>query len=292
MAEKGKRPTHVGIILDGNRRFAKRIMAKPWMGHEWGFKKFKQSFEWAVDLDIKEFTLYCFSMQNFNRPKEEFDHLMDIFRRAAKQALENKDVHEKKIRVNPIGRWHLFPKDVVEALTELKEKTKDYDKYCVNLCMAYGGREEIMELANPLQPESPGRPVLVGGGTFSANPASMAAGLATMDALRKKQNSIYELLAARGDAMREGIIERFKACGLPVACTGKGSLFMTHILKGEDDGISSPRDIAEKTHASMADGELKVALLNHGVFSMHGGAELYKCEDCHNSHASGARYEE
>jgi len=138
----------------------------------------------------------------------------------------------------------------------------------------YGGREDIMELANPFQPESPGRPVLVGGGTFSANPATMAAGLATMDSLRKQQSSLYNLLATRGDAMRKGIEERFKAIGLPAACTGMGSLFMTHILKGDDDLITSPGDIAEKTHSRVADRELKISLLNHGVYTMHGGGAI------------------
>lgn len=145
MEKHNPMPKHIGIILDGNRRFAKRLMAKPWMGHEWGFKKFEDLFKWCKELDIKELTLYCFSMQNFNRPKQEFDHLMDIFRRAAEEAMTNKDVHNYKIKVNPIGRWHLFPEDVVEALTKVKEMTKDYSDYTINLCMAYGGREEIVD---------------------------------------------------------------------------------------------------------------------------------------------------
>ena len=65
--------------MDGNRRFAKRLMIKPWKGHEWGAKKLIKVLEWCRDYDIKELTVYTFSVQNFNRPKEEFDYLMNIF---------------------------------------------------------------------------------------------------------------------------------------------------------------------------------------------------------------------
>ena len=62
-------PQHIGFILDGNRRFAKRHMLKPWKGHELGVKKTEQVFEWCRDLGVKEATLYCFSIENFNRSK-------------------------------------------------------------------------------------------------------------------------------------------------------------------------------------------------------------------------------
>ena len=65
-----KIPRHVGVIIDGNRRFAKRLMMKPWQGHEWGAKKFERLLEWSMELGIKELTLYVFSLENFNRPKE------------------------------------------------------------------------------------------------------------------------------------------------------------------------------------------------------------------------------
>lgn len=138
-------PKHIGIILDGNRRFAKRLMMKPWEGHKLGFEKLKKLFQWCKELDIKELTLYCFSMQNFNRPKREFDFLMKIFDEALKEALTNEDIHKNRIRIKVIGRWRLFPENVQEGIKKVMEATKDYDNYQVNLAMAYGGREEVTD---------------------------------------------------------------------------------------------------------------------------------------------------
>jgi len=142
---QGNYPKHVGIILDGNRRFAKKLMLQPWKGHEWGAKKVEDLFTWCNELGIKELTLYAFSMQNFNRPKEEFDYLMKIFSEFFDSAKTNKTIHEKGIRVRFLGRINLFPKEVYDKMTELAETTKDYDSYTVNFAMAYGGREEIVD---------------------------------------------------------------------------------------------------------------------------------------------------
>jgi len=140
-----KVPMHIGIILDGNRRFAHRLMLKPWKGHEWGARKLEKLFEWCNELDIKELTLYAFSVQNFNRPKEEFEYLMDLFRKEFDNYKDNPNIHEKKIRINVIGRIWMFPKDIQEKMHEIMEKTKNYSDHIVNFAMAYGGREEVMD---------------------------------------------------------------------------------------------------------------------------------------------------
>src|SRR3989338_9612252 len=95
-------PKSIGVILDGNRRFAKRLMLKPWKGHEFGAKKVEELFEWCKELGIKEVTLYCFSVQNFSRPKEEFDYLMDLFRKEFDKP-RNDDLPEREqIGINVI----------------------------------------------------------------------------------------------------------------------------------------------------------------------------------------------
>ena len=145
MEKNNAAPKHIGIVLDGNRRFAKRLMKEPWKGHEFGAEKVEKLLSWCKELGIKELTLYAFSMQNFSRPKQEFDYLMKLFLEFFEKAKNNKTIHDNKIRINFIGRIELFPKEVYSKMLELTEATKDYSDYLVNFAMAYGGREEIVD---------------------------------------------------------------------------------------------------------------------------------------------------
>ena len=138
-------PKHIGIILDGNRRFARRLMKKPWEGHSLGFDKVKKLLGWCSKLGIKEVTLYCFSIQNFNRPKKEFNYLMNQFERAFNEVAESKEVHENRIRINAIGRIHLLPEKVQKAIRKAENATKNYKDSMMNIAIAYGGREEIVD---------------------------------------------------------------------------------------------------------------------------------------------------
>ena len=138
-------PKHIGIILDGNRRFARRLMMKPWKGHEWGAKKIEQLLTWASDIGIKELTLYAFSIQNMNRPKHEFDFLMDLFKKEFLRLEKDPRVMKEDIRINIIGRLNLLPKDLNELFQRIMEKTKHHKKFVVNFAIAYGGREEVID---------------------------------------------------------------------------------------------------------------------------------------------------
>jgi len=140
-----KNPEHIGIILDGNRRFAKRLMLEPWKGHDFGYEKIRKLLNWCRELNIGEITLYCFSIQNFNRPKKEFDYLMGVFERAFKDLLKDKDVHKYKVRINFIGRSYLLPKNIQKLIKKAVDLTKGYNGYKVNIAIAYGGREEIVD---------------------------------------------------------------------------------------------------------------------------------------------------
>jgi tritrans,polycis-undecaprenyl-diphosphate synthase [geranylgeranyl-diphosphate specific] len=146
-------PKHIAIILDGNRRLAKRLMMKPWKGHEWGAEKVRKLIDWADELGIMELTLYTFSIQNFNRPKDEFDYLMRLFQKEGEDLLNDPKLMERQIRINFIGRIHLFPKTVSEVMQQLMEKTKENGRMIVNFAMAYGGREEVIDATKKIAEE-------------------------------------------------------------------------------------------------------------------------------------------
>ncbi len=138
-------PKHIAIILDGNRRFSKRLMLKPWKGHEWGAKKVEELLDWIHDFKIKELTLYAFSIDNFNRPKKEFDYLMNIFKNQYIKTIKDPRIKKYGMRINFIGRLYMFPKDVQESMYNLMESTKNNKMFILNIAMAYGGREEVID---------------------------------------------------------------------------------------------------------------------------------------------------
>lgn len=140
----------MGIILDGNRRWAKKHGWKPWRGHEEGSKKLEQLLDWLLELGIKEVSLYCFSIQNFSRNELEKKYLFDIFRKEIERLINDKKIDENKIKVRFTGRISMFPLDMQEKMKELMEKTKDYGQHIVNFAMAYGGREEIVDTVNKM----------------------------------------------------------------------------------------------------------------------------------------------
>ncbi|MBR9705577.1 di-trans,poly-cis-decaprenylcistransferase [Candidatus Pacearchaeota archaeon] len=148
--DKENMPQHVGIILDGNRRFAKKLMLEPWKGHELGADKIKQVFEWVKDIGVKELTLYCFSLENFDRPKREFDFLIKTFKKEFKRLKKDSQVHEEKIKIKFVGQIELFDQELQESIKDVENATKNYDNYTVNFALAYGGRQEIIHAIKEL----------------------------------------------------------------------------------------------------------------------------------------------
>jgi tritrans,polycis-undecaprenyl-diphosphate synthase [geranylgeranyl-diphosphate specific] len=138
-------PKHVGIILDGNRRFAKRLMLKPWKGHEWGAEKVEKVLEWGNELGVRELTLYTLSLENFNRPKTEFNYLMELFKKEFKRLSKDPQLQEKEIRINFIGRLWMLDEELQQILKGISNKTKNNSKFTVNFAIAYGGRQEVVD---------------------------------------------------------------------------------------------------------------------------------------------------
>src|SRR3989344_5639424 len=140
-----KIPYHLAIVLDGNRRLAKRLMLKPFKGHEYGAKKVSELLDWCKEYGIKELTLYAFSIENFDRPKQEFDFLMDLFEKEFKKVKHDERIYDEKVKINFIGRIDMFPEKVKKQMKDLMVSTKNHSNFIVNFAMAYGGRAEIID---------------------------------------------------------------------------------------------------------------------------------------------------
>ncbi len=142
---------HVGVIVDGNRRFARKVLGHPFKGHDAGSEKVELLIDWAKELGIKELTLYVFSMQNFKRPKKEVDYLFELFEKKFSELSDKKEkLKEKGIKINFVGRLYLLPKKVQDKAMKLKEDTKENNSLTVNFAMGYGGREEIIDAAKKM----------------------------------------------------------------------------------------------------------------------------------------------
>ena len=97
------------------------------------------------EMGVKETTFYCLSLENFNRPKIEFDYLMKLFEKESKELFENKMLEEEKMRINFIGRLYMFPKSLQEVMKNLMDKTKDNKLFTFNFAIGYGGRTEVVD---------------------------------------------------------------------------------------------------------------------------------------------------
>ncbi|MCS7132872.1 MAG: polyprenyl diphosphate synthase [Aigarchaeota archaeon] len=150
MINKGEMPSHIAIIMDGNRRWALEKGLEPWLGHRAGADKLEEVIEWCLKFGIKVVTFFVLSTENFKRPSKELSELFNLLKEKAAKYLKSDILHKHRIRVKIIGRKQLLPPDVRTELERLEEETKDYDRLFVNLAIAYGGRAELTDAAKKL----------------------------------------------------------------------------------------------------------------------------------------------
>lgn len=141
---------HLAIILDGNRRYAKKHKLNPLKGHEYGVKTVWELFDWCKELDIREVTMYAFSTENFNRTKTEVNYLLNLFLQEFDSLLKSGKLEKEKIKMRFIGRLHMFDEKLRNKMDEITDYTKNFDEFTANFCMAYGGRAEIVDAVNKI----------------------------------------------------------------------------------------------------------------------------------------------
>jgi tritrans,polycis-undecaprenyl-diphosphate synthase [geranylgeranyl-diphosphate specific] len=140
-------PTHVAIIQDGNRRYARNHGRETSEGHEAGAKTTEQVLDWCAELEIEELTLYAFSTENFNRDPTEREYLFDLIESKLLEFADADRVHDNGVCIRAIGEIDRLPERVREAVTYAESRTRGYDGFRLNIALAYGGRNELLRAA-------------------------------------------------------------------------------------------------------------------------------------------------
>ncbi len=135
-------PIHIAIIMDGNGRWAKRFGLPRSAGHAAGSETFRKVATYCRDIGIKYLTVYAFSTENWKRPRDEVDGILDLLKKYLKECIEDVDVNRVKMRF--VGDLTQLPPDLVELVAETERVTSAYEGTQVNICLNYGGRAEII----------------------------------------------------------------------------------------------------------------------------------------------------
>ncbi|HSH18007.1 MAG TPA: polyprenyl diphosphate synthase [Candidatus Saccharimonadales bacterium] len=136
-------PRHLGLILDGNRRWAKEHGLPIMEGHQKGYENLKAISEYAFEQGVEYVSAYVFSTENWNRSSSEVRNLMKLLLWILKHEVDNLSKHG--IRVRALGSKVRLGKALVKAIHEAEEKTRDNDKGTLLLCLNYGGQQEIVD---------------------------------------------------------------------------------------------------------------------------------------------------
>jgi len=136
-------PVHVAFIMDGNGRWAQRQGLPRIAGHEYGVQCIQGVLETLGPLGVKFVTLYAFSTENWARPQDEVEGIMDVFSEAI--ASQTKALHEKNVRIVHVGRTENLNPDLKKGVADAERLTRDNTGITLNVAFDYGGRAEILE---------------------------------------------------------------------------------------------------------------------------------------------------
>lgn len=140
--EKRALPEHIGIIMDGNGRWAKARMLPRVMGHNAGAKTLKAIVIKTAQMGIKNLTVYAFSTENWKRSVEEINDIFGLIVKFVNSELE--ELLENNVHINVFGEYDMLPADSIESINKLLKATSDCDGLNLNIALNYGGRDEIL----------------------------------------------------------------------------------------------------------------------------------------------------
>ncbi|MEM2856839.1 MAG: polyprenyl diphosphate synthase [Candidatus Nitrosocaldaceae archaeon] len=142
---KGEIPKHIAVILDGNRRWAKKNTYMQKIGHERGADRVEELIDWCRELGIKIITIYGLSTENLEKRHEEIDYLFELMENRLNKLLNEEKLHKYRMRVTGIGKLELLPQSLQNVIQKLEEVSKNYDNIYFNIAIAYGGQDELVE---------------------------------------------------------------------------------------------------------------------------------------------------
>jgi len=150
MTKENKIPIHLSIIPDGNRRWAKAkgLLASEGHRRAGSYEHIKNLFDEVKKLGIKYLSFWGFSTDNWKRDKKEIEEIFKLVLKAIGEW--RKEAFENKIRFRHFGRKDRLPKNLVDEIEKLEEETKGFENFNVNLCLDYGGRDEIVRAVNKI----------------------------------------------------------------------------------------------------------------------------------------------
>ena len=144
--QHGPVPTHVAIIMDGNRRLALASGLPQHAGHRRGKEKVREVMRWCRDLGIHYLTVYALSTENLtSRSPEELTTLFDLYESGFLELAEDREIHQDQVRCQAVGQLHLLPSRVVQAIAVAAQATQAYNALVFTVCLAYGARQELVD---------------------------------------------------------------------------------------------------------------------------------------------------
>ncbi len=146
--DRQKVPEHVAIIMDGNGRWATKKGLPRTYGHKRGVSVLKEILKVSKKLGCKVLTVYAFSTENWTRPRKEVDFLINLFSEVLSD--EIKELHEESTKIKFIGDLTPFPKTLKKIISSSESLTKNNKKFLLNVCVNYGGRQEIVKVAKKI----------------------------------------------------------------------------------------------------------------------------------------------